>query len=71
LDDQSKFFFSSGEIRTKFDIMPLDEIVLEYQLFPLTLGYHDLPRLHIIDRSITTDALKLQFRKLNDPGYIH
>lgn len=70
LDDQSKFFFSSGEIRTRFDIMPLDEIVLEYQLFPLSLGHHDLPKLHIIDRSITPDALKLQFRKLSDPAYI-
>jgi hypothetical protein len=50
--------------------MPLDEITLEYQLFPLSLGYLDLPKLHIIDRSVTPDALKLQFRKLNDPAYV-
>lgn len=70
LDDQSKYFFSSGEIRTRFDIMPLDEVVLEYQLFPLSLGFHDLPKLHIIDRGVYVDALKLQFRKLGDPAYI-
>lgn len=70
LDDQSKYFFSSGEIRTKFDIMPLDEVTLEYQLFPLSLGHHDLPKLHIIDRGANPEALKLQFRKLGDPAYI-
>lgn len=70
LDDQSKYFFSSGEIRTRFDIMPLDEVILEYQLFPLSLGHHDLPKLHIIDRSANAEALKLQFRKLGDPTYI-
>jgi hypothetical protein len=30
LDDSSKYFYTSGEVRTRFDVMPLDEIVLEY-----------------------------------------
>ena len=59
LDDSSKYFYTSGEVRTRFDIMPLDEVVLEYQLLPLYLGRHDLPRLHVIDRSTNSEALQL------------
>jgi len=70
LDDSSKYFYTSGEVRTRFDIMPLDEVVLEYQLLPLYLGRHDLPRLHVIDRSTNSEALQLQAKKLNDPAYL-
>ena len=70
LDDSSKYFYTSGEVRTRFDIMPLDEVVLEYQLLPLYLGRHDLPRLHLIDRSSNPEALQLQAKKLNDPAYL-
>ena len=45
--------------------MPLDEVVLEYQLLPLHLGHYDLPKLHILDRSINPEALKIQIRNLN------
>jgi len=70
LDDSSKYFYTSGEVRTRFDIMPLDEVVLEYQLLPLYLGRHDLPRLHLIDRSANPEALQLQAKKLNDAAYL-
>jgi hypothetical protein len=39
--------------------MPLDEVVLEYQMVPLYLGRHDLPKLHVVDRSINPEALSL------------
>jgi hypothetical protein len=70
LDDSSKSIYTSGETRTKFDIMPLDEVIIEYHMLPLFLGRHDLPKLHIVDRSANPDALQLQVKKLNDPAYL-
>jgi len=50
--------------------MPLDEAVLEYNMLPLFLGRHDLPKLHIVDRASNPDALSLQVKKLNDATYL-
>lgn len=69
-DDENKMFFIAGEVRTKFDIMPLSEVVMEYQLLPLFLGHYDLPKLHILDRSQNPDILKIQIKKLNDRVYL-
>ena len=46
------------------------EVIIEYQMLPLFLGRHDLPKLHIVDRSANPDALQLQVKKLNDPAYL-
>ena len=70
LDDSSKSIYTSGETRTRVDIMPLDEAVLEYNMLPLFLGRHDLPKLHIVDRAANPDALSLQVKKLNDATYL-
>lgn len=50
LDDELKYFFCAGEIKVKFDLMPLDQITLQFQLMPLYCGFVDLPKLHIVDR---------------------
>ena len=70
LDDSSKSIYTSGETITRVDIMPLDEAVLEYNMLPLFLGRHDLPKLHIVDRASNPDALSLQVKKLNDATYL-
>lgn len=36
-------------------------------MLPLYLGRHDLPKLHLVDRSTNPEALQLQAKKLNDP----
>ena len=51
--------------------MPMDEVTLEFQLLPLYLGRHNLPELHLIDRAVNPDAMKLQVRKLTDPAYLN
>ena len=71
LEEQSKLFYYSGEIKSKFDIMPRESIILEYNLLPLFLGHHDLPKLHIVDRSLNHDALKLDVKRLNDHSYLN
>lgn len=67
LDVQSKLFYASGDVRATFDIMPLDTVLLQFNLLPLQLGLHPLPRLHILDRSINPKALTLQPKALSEP----
>jgi hypothetical protein len=66
-DDALRVFFIGGELRSKFDVMPLETVWLEYQIIPLQLGHYDLPKLHLLDRSVNQDVLKLQARKFTDP----
>lgn len=70
LDVQSKHFYASGDVRCRFELMPLDEIELEFQLLPLQLGLHNLPRLHIIDKTVNHEAMQLQAKTLNDPDFL-
>jgi len=70
LDDENKFFFCAGEIRTRLDIMPCESVILEYQLLPLYMGYHDLPKLHLLNRAGNPEAAKVNVKKLNDPVYL-
>lgn len=39
-------------------------------MVPLYLGRHDLPRLHIVDRSANPEALNLNVKQLKDPVYL-
>jgi len=70
LDVQSKHFYASGDVRTRFEIMPLDHVELEFQLLPLQLGLHNLPKLHIIDKTVNHEAMQLQGKMLNDQDFL-
>ena len=50
--------------------MPLDHVDLEFQLLPLQLGLHNLPKLHIIDKTVNHDAMQLQGKMLNDADFM-
>lgn len=50
LDNETRNYFISGEVKTKFDIMPLEEVELEFKVIPLYIGLQELPKLHILDR---------------------
>jgi len=69
IDDSSKSFYISGEIRSRFDIMPLDEVVLEYKFMPLTVGKLELPSLYLADRHQSQDAMDLTLKNLADPRW--
>lgn len=70
LDVQSKHFYASGDVRSRFEIMPLDQVELEFQLLPLQLGLHNLPKLHIIDKTVNHEAMQLQGKMLNDAEFL-
>lgn len=66
MDEQSKNFYVSGEIKSKFDLMPLDQVELEVVLLPLFIGTHYLPPLYLIDRKAHPDLKSISTKKLND-----
>lgn len=70
IDDENKYFFISGEIKSKLYIMPLESIELDYVYLPLYLGHYDLPKLHIFDRATNPEILKINIKKLNDKQYL-
>ena len=70
LDDENKYFFISGEIKSKLYLMPLESVELNYVFLPLYLGHFDLPKLHILDRSTNPDILKINIKKLTDKQYL-
>ena len=70
ITDEVGIYHIAGELKTKIEIMPKDEVVLQYLVLPLHVGFQDLPQFHLIDSSVNSQISKIDIKKLNDSKYI-
>lgn len=59
VDNTYYMFYVCGDVKTKVDLLPLQEIELRYTLIPLKPGICNLPNLHIFDRIANPNIIDL------------